>query len=75
MFKIPRSPSWPPHIDLSTARQTIAYIHDDMARVDGMEGVAKALEAALNELEAVEAKAKPPIQLTPITAKFMPTRL
>lgn len=38
-------------IDLETVRDTIAYIHDDLERVPGLEKAVAALDAALREIE------------------------
>ena len=74
MFKIPRRNPWPPVLDLSTVRETIAYMHDDMSRVPGLEGVASALETALEEIDAAERKPKPAVTITPFIARFLPRR-
>jgi hypothetical protein len=54
MFKISRDNPWPPAIDLSTVRQTVAYMQGDLARVPGLEKVAAALEVAIKEIDAVQ---------------------
>lgn len=71
MFRIPRSHPWPPSIDLSTVRETLLYMHDDLKRVPGLEGVASAIANTLQEIEAAE---KQPAALPPgpATAHFMP---
>ena len=73
MFRIPRSQPWPPQIDLETVRETILYMKDDAKRVAGMEGVAKALETAIAEIEKAE-RALGPKRLTPIASRFLPRR-
>jgi len=73
MFKIPRRHPWPPVLDLATVRETIAYMHDDMARVPGLERVAGALKMAIDEIEAAERNAKPPA-INPSVARFLPRR-
>ncbi|MGD9669534.1 MAG: hypothetical protein AB7U75_10820 [Hyphomicrobiaceae bacterium] len=73
MYHIPRSNPWPPHIDLSTLRETLLYMHDDMARAPGLEKLRDALALALKEAEAAEASARarsPNI----INARFLPRR-
>lgn len=71
MFKIPRSnsgqPSWPPSMDLSTVRDTLTYMRDDMRRVAGLERVADALDDALIEIAVSEQN-----QPTPIPTRFKP---
>jgi hypothetical protein len=54
MFRLQKSPSWPPAIDLSTMRETLAYMESDLKRVPGLELAAKALETARAEIDAVE---------------------
>ncbi len=73
MFRIPRSQPWPPAIDLSTVRETLLYMHDDMKRVPGLEAVTKAIETTLTEIESAEKKSKP-VKLSPVTARFLPYR-
>lgn len=74
MFRIPRSKPWPPQIDLSTVRETLAYMHDDMCRVPGMEKLRDALGQAIKEAEAAERRA-PPLVAGPFAAKFLPRRV
>lgn len=73
MFRISRSQPWPPHIDLSTLRETLAYMHDDMCRVPGLEKLRDALGEAMREAEAAEAKA-PPLVEGPLAARFLPRK-
>jgi hypothetical protein len=54
VYKISRREQWPPHIDLTTARETLAYMHDDMKRVPQLAKVAAALEAAMQEMDRAE---------------------
>ncbi len=72
MFRIPRHNPWPPVVDLSTVRDTLSYMKDDMERVPGLERVAAALKEALAEID----RAKPPtaVPLSPIAARFLPRR-
>lgn len=71
MFRISRSEPWPPAIDLSTVRETLVYMHDDMKRVPGLEGVAAAIATTLDEITAAESKSKA-VPRSPISARFMP---
>jgi hypothetical protein len=71
MFRIPRSHPWPPAIDLSTVRETLLYMHDDMKRVPGLENVAGALANTLAEIEAAEQR-QPPLTKATVAARFMP---
>jgi hypothetical protein len=74
VFRIARSQPYPPHLDLTTARETIAYIEDDLRRVPGLEKAADALKAAVAEMETAERASKP----TPLSrftgARFLPRR-
>ena len=71
MYRIPRSNPWPPQIDLATLRETLIYMHDDMARVPGLEKLRDALALALEETEAAQAAAQ--AKVTNITkARFLP---
>lgn len=76
MFRIPRSKAgsgqWPPQIDLSTVRETIAYMQDDMERVPELKGVAAALMATINEIDRV--KPKPMVGNSPFAVRFLPWR-
>lgn len=74
VFRIPRPTSWPPQIDLSTVRDTLTYMHDDAARVPGLERLKDALAAAIREAETAERKA-PPLVAGPLAARFLPRRL
>jgi hypothetical protein len=56
MFKISRTRPWPPQIDLSTVRKTVAYMQGDMARVPGLEKIAAALETAIKEIDAIDTR-------------------
>ncbi|MGE0697765.1 MAG: hypothetical protein AB7O57_01585 [Hyphomicrobiaceae bacterium] len=44
-----------PRIDLETVRDTLRYMHDDMAAVPRLAAVQAALSAALREIETIEA--------------------
>lgn len=73
VFHIPRSRPWPPQIDLATLRETLAYMHDDMCRVPGLEKLRDALGSAIKEAEAAERR-QPPLVEGPLAAKFLPRR-
>jgi hypothetical protein len=75
MFKISRDKPWPPSIDLTTVRQTVAYMQGDMARVPGLEKIAAALAEALAEIDAVQPR-RPVVNLQEhlARARFMPRR-
>lgn len=74
MFRIARSRPWPPDIDLSNARETIAYIEDDMRRVPGLEKVAAALHSAIDEIDAAERSVPRATPYSITSARFMPRR-
>lgn len=74
MFRIPRSKPWPPQVDLTTVRETLAYMHDDMCRVPGMEKLRDALGVAMKEAEAAEQRQPPRIDISPFAARFLPRR-
>lgn len=72
MFKISRDQIWPPHIDLSTARETLRYIHDDMKHVPELKAVAAALEETMREMDKAEAASPRRIGRNVLTAsRFM----
>ena len=72
MYKISRDQPWPPNIDLSTARETLTYVHDDMKRVPELQKVAAALEDAMREMDRAEAANPRRIGRNVITAsRFM----
>jgi hypothetical protein len=48
-----------PLVDLGTIRETLAYIRDDLARVPGLEGAAKLIASALDELSTAEHRRVP----------------
>lgn len=72
MYRISKERPWPPTIDLSTVRETLAYIQDDVDRVPELKGVADALRATLAEIDRV--KPKPTIASSPFAARFLPWR-
>ena len=73
MFKIQRTPAWPPALDLATVRETIAYIESDLKRIPGLEAAAGALKTAILEIETAERVMKP-AAFTRLGAKFLPYR-
>ena len=73
MFNIQRHPAYPPTLDLSTVRETIAYMEGDLRRVPGLEAAATALKTAIREIEAAE-RAMKPTPYTVLAAKFLPRR-
>ncbi len=73
MFRISRHRPWPPSIDLSTVRETLAYMREDARSVPGLENVADALASAIREVEVAESKLQP-VSLEPIAARFLPAR-
>lgn len=75
MFKISRTRSWPPSIDLSTVRKTVAYMQGDMARVPGLEKIAAALETAIKEIDAVDSRPRVVSIADSVTrARFLPRK-
>lgn len=75
MYRIPRSNPWPPTMDLTTVRETMHYMHDDMKRVPGLEKATRAVNEAIKEIELAERAAHRKQNLSPIAAKFMPRRI
>ena len=73
MFRISRHRPWPPSIDLSTVRETLAYMREDARAVPGLEQVADALANAIHEVEVAESRLQP-VSLEPIAARFLPAR-
>lgn len=75
MFKIPRPHSWPPALDLTTVRDTLDYMREDVARIPGLERIAAALEDALVEIEVVEREQQQKARFIPAkpgqTAQFV----
>lgn len=70
---IASAPRTPPQqrIDLATVRETIAYMHDDLAGAPELGRVRNALAMALLEIERAEtARRALPANVT--TARFMP---
>lgn len=75
MFRSIRARELPQHIDLSTVRETLQYIHDDMRRAAGLEKLSAALAEAIREAEAAEALLPSPVDDPVITARFVPRHL
>ncbi len=75
MYRIPRSNGWPPTMDLTTIRETMRYMHDDMKRVPGLENAARAIGVAIKEIDVAEQTENRRQNLSPIAAKFMPRRI
>jgi hypothetical protein len=73
MFKIQRTPAWPPALDLSTVRETIAYMEGDLRRIPGLEAAASALKTAIAEIETAERSMRPK-PLAVLATKFMARR-
>ncbi|MCB1513906.1 MAG: hypothetical protein KDJ18_03630 [Hyphomicrobiaceae bacterium] len=73
MFSFPGSDPKPIHLDLSTLRETLAYMHDDMCRTPGLEKLRDALALALKEAEAAEATTRP-AKVRFSAARFLPRR-
>lgn len=74
MFRISRERPWPPSIDLATVRETLMYMRDDARGVPGLEKVAQSLDAAIQDVDAAEAKLTP-VSYSPIQSRFLPARL
>jgi hypothetical protein len=74
MFKISRAKPWPPSIDLTTVRQTVSYMHGDMARVAGLEKIVTALDAVIKEIDAVQCRPVVPLDAQLRRARFVPRR-
>lgn len=72
MFQLPPSQPWASTIDLATVRETLVYMHDDMKRAPGLEAVAKAIAAALQEIDAAE-KSPRPATPSATAARFVPS--
>lgn len=80
MFKISRTDPFPATLDLKTIADTLAYIHDDVKRVPGLEKVASALATSLDEIKSAERASprtvigKSALSPAAITARFFPRR-
>lgn len=75
MYRIPRSNPWPPTMDLTTIRETMRYMHDDMRRVPGLEKAARAINDAMKEIDLAERASARKQNISPIAAKFLPLRI
>lgn len=77
VLKKPAVKSGLPGLDLSTVRDTLAYIQHDLQRVRGLEMAAEALQIAISE---VERAGRQPTSLTltdetaAITARLFPRK-
>jgi len=75
VFRIDRKHPFPPDIHLATVRGTLRYIEDDMRRVPAFERIAAALQDAIREIDAAEAKSPPRLTDGVVThARFVPFR-
>jgi hypothetical protein len=72
VFRISRSRPWSPVLDLSTVRETLLYVQDDMRRVPGLEKVAGALEAVVKEIDVAERAQPRPIPTRITETRFLP---
>lgn len=68
MFGFFRTKARPCTLDLSTVRETLAYMHDDVRRAPGLSRVAAALAAAVAEIELIE-------RCSPIRRRQVPDRI
>ena len=71
MFRISRHRPGLALIDLSTLRETVHYMKCDADRYPDLEGLSKALDATLLEINRAERKLTPP-DLSPLAVKFLP---
>lgn len=72
MFRLHRSQPWPPTLDLTTVRETLSYVHEDVSRVPGLEKVAAALQVTLDEIAHAERSHSGPVIGTVMAARFFP---
>ena len=61
-------------LDLSTVREMLAYVHDDLRRAPGFERAAAALATAIAEIERVERGVPSSARWTAHT-RFLPERM
>jgi hypothetical protein len=73
VYRIARSKPWPPSIDLSTVRETLVYMKDDMARDPELLRIRTALEIAIGEIDRAEQTPRAAV-LSPLVARFLPAR-
>lgn len=73
MRAVQTSKARPCVLDLSTVRETLAYMHDDVRRTPGLERAAAALAAALAEVELAELGATA-LARRQRPARFLPRR-
>jgi hypothetical protein len=74
VFKFSRKQPWPPTLDLSTIRDTLSYMHGDMKRVAALDKAAKALEAAIQEIDAARDRTAAPVIGRITSSRFMPRK-
>jgi hypothetical protein len=74
VFRITRHRAVTPSVDLSTVRETLLYMRDDARSVAGLERVAVALDAALDEVDAAEQRRQPAVPASPVASRFLPLR-
>ncbi len=75
MLKLSRASDVSESIDLTTARETLAYIHDDLKRIPALADAAEALETAIAEIENVERPLLAPhARLRAMATRFFPVR-
>jgi hypothetical protein len=67
-------PARAPAIDLDTIRETVSYMHDDVARVQELERLAAAFRSVLKELDAVGQPAAADAPARVMAARFIPFR-
>ena len=63
-----------PQIDFETIRETLAYMHDDVHSVKGVEHVAAALFEAIKQVELAQVRASGP-ELKIIRSARFPARI
>jgi hypothetical protein len=61
-------------LDLSTVRETLHYMKDDLSRVPELKRASDALAAAIDEIEKVE-RTQRPVTYETIAARFLPRGL
>ena len=75
MYKIPRDNPWPPKVDLSTLRETLRYMENDLRRAPEFAGVAAAIKNTLKEIDKAEAASPRVLSPGVVThSRFVPYR-
>lgn len=64
VFKIDRAHPWPPELDVAPMRAALQQLRDDAARMPALADVERALNAALAELDEVEAVERSRLRLS-----------